>query len=240
MEISVVIQHDNPNKLKWLRDITYATCKVNHICIHDIQCFPDRSSCLQAAVRKSTNLIILTGNSSGLKFGKHIRPMNRSAVLIYVDSDMTHVLDAFARLPIAYLPENFSIQQYAEALYAGWKWLGMQNDDLLNLKTRHSSIQIRQNEIEYVESNYRQAIIHMNNGNTHTISSKLDDIENQLDSGRFCRCHQSYLINLAYVDRIEHANREVFFLSGAAVFASKARYAELLRRMERTDVRIEL
>lgn len=232
MELSAVIQHTNSDKLKWLKNVTSITCKKNNIPVK-IQIYIDQRECFDAAIHKGVNLIILPGNVEGLKLGKQIRITNKSAVLVYIDSDMSHVLDAFERLPIAYLPQDFTIHQFAQVLFNSWKWLGMQNENLLKVKTKHTSLRIRQNEIEYIESHYRQVIVHLSNGSTHTFLSKLDDVETQLDARIFCRCHQSYLINLMHIDRIDHAKREVFFLSGATAFASKAHIGELLSRIEK-------
>jgi DNA-binding LytR/AlgR family response regulator len=58
-------------------------------------------------------------------------------------------------------------------------------------------------EIMYVESNKHMVIFHFKNGETAQTNEKLNTLEQQLNSRKFLRCHQSYLVNMDYVADVQ-------------------------------------
>ena len=59
-------------------------------------------------------------------------------------------------------------------------------------------------EILYVESRNTRCLLHRKGGGTYTMYKKLGEIEEELYDPRFLRCHQSYLVNMAYVQNADH------------------------------------
>ena len=231
MELHAALHHTDPKRLLRLGRVAAAICEKNHIPL-TIQSADNSTDYYRIATRREVNMLIMQGDEGGLRLGRQIRQENQAAVLIYVDCAMERVLEAFERLPIAYLPVGAQLYDYARAMRNGWRWLGMQRRRPLSYQTKGCSVQIQSEEIEFLESRYRQVVIHLRNGKTDCFSAKLDDVEKKLDACLFFRCHQSYLINLAQVQRIVRARREIWFASGACAFVSKAHYAALMERME--------
>lgn len=64
----------------------------------------------------------------------------------------------------------------------------------------------------YVESQDHSLIFHTANGATVRAKGKLDEVAAQMKDRRFLRCHQSYLVNMDYVQTVE----EDFFLRGGS------------------------
>ncbi len=53
--------------------------------------------------------------------------------------------------------------------------------------------------IQWMESHQHTVTIHMKDGQRYGIRHKLSSLEIELDDPRFLRCHQSYLVNMDYI-----------------------------------------
>lgn len=60
------------------------------------------------------------------------------------------------------------------------------------------------------------------------LNKKLNEVEERLRPYHFARAHQSYLVNLDYVDKL--ASYKVYLFDGSVLPAAKGRYAELRER----------
>ena len=56
-------------------------------------------------------------------------------------------------------------------------------------------------EIRYIESYNHSIIVHLREGERTYVLS-LIDFEKQMPQNQFCRCHNSYLVNMDYVEEI--------------------------------------
>jgi DNA-binding LytR/AlgR family response regulator len=77
------------------------------------------------------------------------------------------------------------------------------------------------------ESNY--TVLHMAGNRKFTVSHTLKSIEDKMPASIFCRVHKSYLINLEYIDLIEHS---VVKVSGETIPIGKAYRASLFEKMQ--------
>ncbi len=80
---------------------------------------------------------------------------------------------------------------------------------------RHSQIiRVPYHEILYIESCNAKCVVHRADGQTYTIYTRLDELEQRLNDSRFLRCHQSYLVNM---DHVASADRHFVMVNGDAV-----------------------
>lgn len=86
---------------------------------------------------------------------------------------------------------------------------------------------IQKDEIVYVESTGRKLHFHMVN-NEYTLYQKLNDAENAINDSDFLRIHQSYLVNLSFVERI--ASYKAHLVTGKRLSVPKARYPYVKKR----------
>ena len=79
---------------------------------------------------------------------------------------------------------------------------------------RHSGIiHIPIDEILFVDSDNNKCVIHRKDGRCFTVYKRLDNIQEELPA-YFLRCHQSYLVNMDYIQR---ADKEFELVSGDIV-----------------------
>ncbi|WP_369283935.1 LytR/AlgR family response regulator transcription factor [Oscillibacter sp. GMB15532] len=85
-----------------------------------------------------------------------------------------------------------------------------------------------QEDIVFAESDLKNVTLHLRDGTSARVREKLDTVEQRLKGSSFLRCHQSYLVNLRYVCRLEN---ETFITSlDRPVLIRKRDFPELRKR----------
>jgi two-component system LytT family response regulator len=96
-------------------------------------------------------------------------------------------------------------------------------------------LQILQSEdIYYCESDGGYTRFFLNTGKVSLISKTLKEVEDVLESKGFCRIHNSYLINLRYVQKyIRGDGGEVIMVNGANIPVSRNKKQDFLNFLEK-------
>ncbi len=106
--------------------------------------------------------------------------------------------------------------------------------DLYSIRYRNSVVRLQLNNILYVESINSKCILHSNTGDDYVIYKRLNDIENELNDDRFLRCHQSYLVNMNYIQRadksFELTNGDTVCIRQRELKNIKDRYFDYIKR----------
>ena len=92
---------------------------------------------------------------------------------------------------------------------------------ILSLSCVEGDFVFSRSKILFIESEGHRCTIHELNGDYH-IYRRLDELEERIDSPYFIRIHQSYLVNVKYIQRI--SNYELTMADGCILPVSKARY----------------
>lgn len=87
---------------------------------------------------------------------------------------------------------------------------------IVKQKTSYEKIPLA--DLEYLESLGRKTLLHMGNREM-TVSARLSQLEKQLPSNLFFRCHQGYIFNMDHVARLQRSL--AFTDSGAEVPVSR-------------------
>ena len=94
------------------------------------------------------------------------------------------------------------------------------------VRIRSNIINIPVNEILFAESCNTKCVIHRKGNKKYTVYKKLNEIESELSDRRFLRCHQSYLVNMDY---IEKADKD-FTLTSGDIIGIRQRDLKSIRR----------
>lgn len=82
-------------------------------------------------------------------------------------------------------------------------------------------------EIFYIETSRHKNIFHTAD-RTYSIYRKMDEIEAAMEGMDFLRCHQSFLVNMRYIQKI--SSYVMTLTTGQELSVPKARYREVKRR----------
>jgi DNA-binding LytR/AlgR family response regulator len=146
--------------------------------------------------------IDLHDNYLGTDTGMIIKMINPSILIIYVssyDSYYPEIVKAepfdFLKKPIEDNQLDYTIEKILHRLHY------LHNSYLYTYKSNGMINTINLNEVKYFESQHRVIIVYLNNGSILRFYSKLDDVEQEVDSITPCfvRVNKSYLVNMHYI-----------------------------------------
>jgi two-component system LytT family response regulator len=86
------------------------------------------------------------------------------------------------------------------------------------------------NELMYCKSDKGYTSFYLNNGKTHIASKPIKEFEEQLILDNFIRTHQSFIINLSYIDKYDN-NGYVFLKSGEKIPVASRRKEEFVSKL---------
>lgn len=192
--------------------------------------------------RFRADILLLRADDAHFAFGRQIRDRDTRCVILFLDGYMDAVLKSLASMPIAYLVRESQPDALRQALLLAHSHLMnleayMENEDADNARaifrheTRFQMIRLPFHEIDYFESDLRRVIIHKADMTSESFPGKLDEIQ-QRCMDNFYRTHQSYLINMDHVERIDKAQRRILFFSGNEAFISRQNYLGFLKAYE--------
>ena len=162
-----------------------------------------------------------------------LRNTNERASWVYMDGDMKGLFQLLILRPSAYLADSSNSNEVIAVLQRLVQYhLAVQKKYMFTFKCEGEYIRIPYEEISYFASNAKKVTLHLGKRmRTYDFSAKLDDIEAQLP-GYFLRCHQSYLVNMQMIRRLDTQNH-VFLLSGnEEILISRRSYTYAKERYE--------
>ncbi len=161
--------------------------------------------------------------SNGLEIAKKLRKLSYNNLIVFITSFVDYVLDGYKTNAFRFILKSNLENQLSECIEAI-------AENLKSNKYQMSNELIDINDILYAMSDNRIVTVYLINGKTKTEYMKLDDFEEKINSKLLCRVHQSYLINIAYVEFI--TRYEVTLIDDIIIPISKSRYKEANKQIK--------
>lgn len=140
------------------------------------------------------------GVRDGIDLVQSYIPRNSPTQVVFMtgfDQFYTRIYEAhhvsFVRKPFNAADVSLALSQAFEASLA-------RTDAPLAIRCNHDVVLIHPSEVSFIESERRCAFIHEGT-QVHRVYRKLSELLDELPP-RFVRCHQSYLINLDFVEKL--------------------------------------
>ncbi len=167
--------------------------------------FSGADELLEACRKESFDLIfsdIMLGRDNGIKTAAQVCAANPETRVVFITSHVPEFAEEIfsGMRPYGYIGKPVSrtkVEKYITRVQSEAE----QALRYITVKLHGVECRLMMDSIRYIESEKRQVHIHCA-GRTISLYDKLDNMEAQTDS-RFVRCHQSFLVNLDYVVRLE-------------------------------------
>ncbi len=160
---------------------------------------------------------------NGLEIAKELRKSGYNNLIVFITSFVDYVLDGYKTDAFRFILKNNIEVQLNECVLAISESLKTRkyqiDNDLIDIK-----------DILYAMSDNRIINLYLKNGKTKTEYMKLDDFEEKMNSKLLCRVHQSYLINIDYVEFI--IRYKITLVDGSVIPVSKSRYKEANKQIK--------
>lgn len=142
---------------------------------------------------------------NGLQVATQLRMLNDQVVIVFVSNYDEYAIDGYKVNALRFLTKPISDSQVFECLDIAYRqWQITSSNSVIILETKQQMHKISIKSIVYIESRAHYLDIHTLNieNGTITIRMKIGEILKDLPSDMFVQCHQSYIINLLYVQRL--------------------------------------
>lgn len=138
----------------------------------------------------------------GMTAAEEIRKKDGKVVLVFITNMMEYAVRGYAVNAVDYILKPFNYLTFAEHMKRIDNYLKQGEKNNLVLNTAGGMIKINTSDIYYLESLGHYIHIHTT-GETVTILDTMKNMEQALADDGFFRCNNSYLVNLAYVEKVD-------------------------------------
>lgn len=148
-------------------------------------------------------LDIYMGKINGIETGKLIRKKSDQVEIVYSTTSLDFLMESYELFALGYLVKPYQPDKIAKLLdYYITKYFSY-DTKVLNISFKGKTDIVNYKDIIYMESSNRIVLIHTVSKGDIRIYKKLDELEQELSSLDFLRCHQSYIVNVRQVDYVD-------------------------------------
>lgn len=141
-------------------------------------------------------LLFLDIIMNGMKIARKLRDIQFKAPIIFLTAHADYAVESYEVYVAGYLLKPYDTNKLTLLLDEVLQ-RSVQKRIAVKVKKQHRYLEI--NDIMYVESDKHVLNIHLKDSRVIQTTEKLSELEKMINSKRFIRCHQSYLVNMEYI-----------------------------------------
>lgn len=170
-------------------------------------------------------LDIIMDKMNGIETAKKIREFDTKTEIIFLTSSKDYALEGYEVKAYNYIIK--SSECVKDKIYETIRELYSKDDDFIVIHNQSGIEKIEINKIVYIESNGRKIIFNTTEFKYETYE-KLDNIYNKIKNRGFIKTHRSYIINRAFIRKIE--SRDIITTTEDIIPISRSRLGEVRLR----------
>ena len=228
--ISIGICDDNTMEQTILQDVITNLLEKKKIEIQ-FYCFTSGEDLVDFYEKKKLDLVFLDiymKNINGIETGKIIRAKDSNVNIIFCTASSSYALESYDLFALGYLVKPFDPEKLLYLLEHYIKSHPGIEHKYIIVKSNYTDCVLNLDEIEHIESANKVLEIYLSTGGIVKTYGKLNDIETQLDSPAYLRCHQSFIINMDFVSSIDEDS--FVTLSGRFIPIRKREYYQIKKK----------
>ena len=121
--------------------------------------------------------------------------------IIFLTASPDYAIESYEVQASGYLLKSFSEEKLMKLLN---RILKTDMKRRVAIKNRRQYRYPCTEDIMYIDSNKHNVTLHLSDGSEIITVDKLGEIEKRINEKRFLRCHQSYLVNMDYIQNISY------------------------------------
>lgn len=164
-------------------------------------------------------LDVLMEELNGVDLARRLRRIGENMMIIFVSSSPDFALTGYEVEAVRYLVKPVREEKLREALLHCKKHFLRKKEILVNFSNGIHRVPL--DKLSYVEICKRGTILNVE-GEQIIARNSISEIEQEVKPAGFCRCHQSFLVNLSYVKAIRRY--ELSLHGNIKIPVSKSRY----------------
>ena len=145
----------------------------------------------------------------GFSAARQIRTQDDAVIIVFVTNLANFAVKGYEVDAADYVVKPVGYRDLSATMDRIRGKLNLRKKEILTIKSNDSVLRLDAGEILFVEVYRHRLQFHMAGGGTYESWGSLQQIEKELPEGRFFRCNNCYLVNLAYVKGIKKDTVEI-------------------------------
>ncbi len=165
----------------------------------------------------------------GMTAAKKIRELDRNVILIFITSTVHYAVQGYLVDALGYVLKPVTYVQFNQLVEKAMGKVEQKNKkNYIGFSTTEKQVKLDCSLISYIESRRNNVIIHTKEEDYVTLGP-LKKYEELLKPYGFSKCHNAYVVNLAYVYAVDHD--EVVLTDEIRLPISRARKKEFMSEL---------
>ncbi|MDR0856384.1 MAG: LytTR family DNA-binding domain-containing protein [Clostridiales bacterium] len=142
---------------------------------------------------------------NGMAAAKVIRGFDKDVIIVFITSLAQYAINGYAVDALDYLLKPVPYFAFSQQLQRSVDRIKKNAAHYMLLSTDNGVIRTDVSQIVYIESQKHKMLVCVKDGAktaVYALTATMKDLENRLADKNFFRCNHGYLINLAYVKRV--------------------------------------
>lgn len=149
-------------------------------------------------------LDVLMPGMTGIEIAEILKKTDKHPVIIFITSSLESAVEGYRVNASGFILKPVDESHFSETMERVVEQkLGLKREYISVIHDR-IPMKIALNRIQYMENKLRRVSIVMSDGEVITVGQKLSQLQELLpEHDAFLRCHQSYIVNMDYIEKIE-------------------------------------
>jgi len=173
--------------------------------------------------------IYIEESINGIELAKRLRKQERDAVICFVSTSEDFYREAYDLYAVQYLLKPVQEEEINRLLERVSGSLLRDKEKSLSFKWKGETGKIPYGKILYISSRGHTLSIYCKDATVQECIGKLDELAVRICGDVFCRCHQSFLVNMYQVDSMSGND---LVISGSRIPVSRRYYMEVKKRYQ--------
>lgn len=170
-----------------------------------LACFASAEEFFAAAAPYTFDVVLFDvemGDMDGIKAARLLRSNDKRVIIAFATSHPEYVFSSFSAEPLNYLLKPVRYGDLFDLVAESVRRIDETHADALSFEMKGVLYSVPVKEISYIESNARMLRLVSDQGE-YSFYGKLDDTAQDRRLAGFIRCHKSFLVNPAFIERID-------------------------------------
>lgn len=140
---------------------------------------------------------------NGMELAYKIREFDEKAIIMFLTSEKKYIQEGYKVRAYRYLTKPVSYAEFKTHFCCAVNDIERKNKRYINVGGKYTKYnKISLDDVYYIETNGRKTIIHTVDGDMDCMDS-ISSLTAKLKDRNFYRCHNSFLVNLDFVEEID-------------------------------------
>lgn len=170
-------------------------------------------------------LDVQMGAPNGIETARRIRWAGGDMTIVFFTSYLQYALEGYEVQAFRFLLKPLSYEQFSIVVGQALTQMHSQRTEYIRIHQKDSTIGVPLEQIMYAETERGHIALHTKKHECIQGSLTMKELENELISKRFFRCHTAYLVNLREIKKV--TQQDVILLDDTAIPLSKHRRKDM-------------